>query len=248
MPKKVEERETAQLLHPVETQRASEAIYGQIKTLVIQGQLKPGDRLPSERSLMEVMGRSRPTIREALRMLEREGLIRTVPGGSGAVVQQPSTDTVTQSLDTMLQVGRVSLEELGEFRMHNDVAVARWAAQRRTQADLDALREILEQMERCIQARDWEGFFALDPQFHCRLAYAGKNTVAAIMSQVLSELSNPISMKKILNQPEHDREKQALSILDMHRQIFGAVCSGHPQAAEDAMALHIRSFVDDNDR
>ena len=86
----------------------------------------------------------------------------------------------------------------------------------------------------------------MDPQFHYQLAYAGKKTVAAIMSQVLSQLSNPTSMKKFQNQPEHDREKQALNILDMHRQIFGAVCSGHPQAVEDAMALHIRSFVDDN--
>lgn len=246
MPKKTNERETAQLLRPVETQRASEAIYEQIKTLIVQGQLRPGDRLPSERSLMEVMGRSRPTVREALRMLEREGLIRTIPGGSGAVVQEPSTDIVAQSLDTMLQVGRVSLSELGEFRLHNDVAVARWAAQRRSQKDIDALSDCLDKMERCIQNKDWEGFIDLDPEFHCLLAYAGKNTVAAIMSQVLSQLSNPISIKRFSSQPADDTEKQALNILDMHRRIFDAVCTGYPQQAEEAMTFHIQTFVDDN--
>lgn len=246
MRKKDDSRETAQLLHPVETQRASEAIYDQIKALIVEGQLKPGDRLPSERSLMEAIARSRPTIREALRMLEREGLIHTVPGGSGAVVQQPSADIVTQSLDTMLQVGGVSLEELGEFRLHNDVAVARWAAQRRTQSDIETLQDILDQMEQCIQSKDWEGFLALDPEFHCQLAYAGRNVVAAIMSQVLSQLSNPISVKHILEQPASGTEKQILNIWDMHKRIFDAVCAGCPQKAAEAMAYHIQDFVNDN--
>lgn len=246
MPKKTSKQEAALLLHPVEIQRASEAIYEQIKTLIVQGQLKPGDRLPSERSLMEVMGRSRPTVREALRMLEREGLIRTIPGGSGAVIQTLSTDLVAESLDTMLQVGRVSLMELGEFRLHNDVAVARWAAQRRTQSDVDALSACLIKMEQCIQNKDWEGFIGLDPEFHCLLAYAGKNTVAAVMSRVLSQLSNPISIKRFSNQSESDTEKQVLNILDMHRRIFDAVRDGCPQKAEETMAFHIQTFVNDN--
>ncbi len=246
MQKKADSSQTAQLLRPVETQRASAAIYEQIKNLILQGQLKPGDRLPSERSLMEVMGRSRPTIREALRMLERDGFIHTVPGGSGAVVQQPSTDLVVQSLDAILQVGKVTLVELGEFRMHNDVAVARWAAQRRTQSDIDALKDILDRMEQCIQTKNWEGFLALDPEFHCQLAYAGKNTVSAIMSRVLSQLSNPISVRHILDQPESGTEKQILNIWDMHNRIFDAVCEGHPQKAAEAMAYHIQDFVNDN--
>lgn len=246
MPKKTNERETAQLLRPVETHRASEAIYEQIKELIVQGQLKPGDRLPSERSLIEVMGRSRPTVREALRMLEREGFIRTIPGGSGAVVQQLSTDIVAQSLDTMLQVGQVTLTELGEFRINNDVTVARWAAQRRTQSDIDALKSILDQMEQCIQRRDWEGFLELDPEFHYQLACAGKNTVSAIMSRVLSQLSTPISVKHILGQSERGTEQQILNIWDMHKRIFEAVRDGYPQKAAEAMASHIQDFVNDN--
>lgn len=246
MTKKAENGNAANLLRPVETQRASEAIYGQIKELIIQGQLNPGDRLPSERSLMELVGRSRPTVREALRMLEQDGFIRTIPGGSGAIVQQLSINSVAQSLDTMIQAGKVSLMELGEFRMHNDVAVARWAAQRRTQSDLDALQDILDNMRHCLDEKDWSGFIALDPKFHCQLAYAGKNTVAAIMSQVLSQLSNPITTQHIMSQPEPAAKNQMQGILDMHQRIFEAVRAGYPQAAADAMAYHIRTFVDDN--
>ena len=63
----------ANLFRPVETKRASEAIFDQIKDLIMRGKLRPGDRLPSERSMIEMFQRSRPTIREALRMLERAG-------------------------------------------------------------------------------------------------------------------------------------------------------------------------------
>ncbi|MCI8477069.1 MAG: FadR family transcriptional regulator [Oscillospiraceae bacterium] len=246
MSKEKTDREAMPLLRPVETQRASEAIYEQIKTLIVQGKFKPGDRLPSERALMELMNRSRPTIREALRMLERAGFIHTTPGGTGAVVQQPSPDIVIQSLDAMLQIGKVSLEELGEFRLHNDVAVARWAAQRRTQTDIDTLSEILTESERLIQAKNWEGFMDQDPAFHSSLARAGKNEVAAIMSHVLSTLSNPITLSTFWNQTPDAIGKQSLSILKMHRNIFDAVCSGDPHAAEDAMTVHILAFVKDN--
>ena len=145
----------AALMQPVKTQSASEAIYEQIKDLILQGKLKPGDRLPTERALIQLLSRSRPTIREALRMLGRDGFIRTVPGGSGgAIVQMPTTNMVTQNLDAMLQIGNVTKAELGEFRLHNDAMVAGWAAQRRSSADLEALEAILNETDRAIQDMD----------------------------------------------------------------------------------------------
>ena len=74
-------------LRPVQTKRASEEIYEQIKQLIIKGEIHPGERLPSERKMMDMMHRSRPTIREAMRMLERDGYIKIYSGSSGAVVQ-----------------------------------------------------------------------------------------------------------------------------------------------------------------
>ena len=74
---------------PVVTQKACGIIYDQIRSMIVAGDLSPGDKLPSERALMSMMQRSRPTIREALRMLENAGLIQIIPGG-GAVVREPS--------------------------------------------------------------------------------------------------------------------------------------------------------------
>ena len=118
---------------PVKTRRASEEIYLQLREFILSGQLKPGDRLPSERAMMAQLNRSRPTIREALRMLEQGGYIASTHG-AGAVVQEPSLHGVEEPLAEMIQLNQISLQELGEYRLNNDSTIAMWAAQRRSAA------------------------------------------------------------------------------------------------------------------
>ena len=96
---------------PAVTHKASEVIYDQIRNMITNDELQPGDRLPSERSLMEMLQRSRPTIREALRMLENAGLIRIVPGG-GAIVQEPPASSVQQPLESLMAMHHVTNKEL----------------------------------------------------------------------------------------------------------------------------------------
>ena len=76
----MEQPSSKALFTPAKTQRASEAIYNQIYPKIISGELRPGDRLPPERELAEMFQRSRPVVREALRMLQQEGLIETAVG------------------------------------------------------------------------------------------------------------------------------------------------------------------------
>lgn len=232
-------------LRPVQTQRASEAIYEQIKELIISGQFKPGDRLPSERALIDMLQRSRPTIREALRMLEREGFIRTVPGTNGAIVQELSTDGVTQSLEVMLQTSRVTLDELSEYRAHNDVAVARWAAQRADKSDIAALHETLDNCRLLMEVGDYPAFVAQDAVFHGQLALAGKNQVSYIISQVMSRLVEPMMLKALERQNVQGRGNMCQRIMSMHQTIFDAVCSGDPDKAAQAMVRHIETFGGD---
>ena len=100
-------------LQPVQTRRASEEIYNQIRQLILDGEIHPGERLPSERKMMDMMHRSRPTIREAMRMLEREGYIKIYSGSSGAVVQEINVDNAVQSLE-MKEILQRSENVLGE--------------------------------------------------------------------------------------------------------------------------------------
>ena len=69
-------------LQPVQTRRASEEIYNQIRQLILDGEIHPGERLPSERKMMDMMHRSRPTIREAMRMLEGKVILRFIPAAA----------------------------------------------------------------------------------------------------------------------------------------------------------------------
>ena len=132
---------------PIGDRRASEAIYEQLRELITSGTLRPGDRLPSERAMMEQLHRSRPTIREALRMLEQGGYVASTHGASGAVVQELTIDGVEQPLTAMLRLNQISLEELGEYRAVNDGTIAGWAALRRSEADL-------ADMEACLLAAE----------------------------------------------------------------------------------------------
>ena len=138
---------------PIGGGRASEAIYDQLRELITSGVLKPGDRLPSERAMMEQLHRSRPTIREALRMLEQGGYVASTHGASGAVVQELTIDGVEQPLSAMLQLNQISLEELGEYRAVNDGTIAGWAARRRTDEDLAALDSCLTAAEQALGDR-----------------------------------------------------------------------------------------------
>ena len=229
-------------LHPVATQRASEAIYVQIKDLILSGAFRPGDRLPSERALMETLQRSRPTIREALRMLEHSGLIRTAAGASGATVCAPGTDGVEESLMVMLQTGRVTVSELTEYRLVNDTAVARWAALRRTEADLARLAALLSDADTLRQERRFEAFIGRDAAFHRDLANAGGNTVAALLSQILSRLSEPKTLEGMRKLPDPEKEGMCQRIQAMHTEIFAAVRAADADRAEAAMRRHILAF------
>ena len=111
---------------PVKTRRASEEIYLQLREFILSGQLKPGDRLPSERAMMAQLNRSRPTIREALRMLEQGAISLQRHGAPGAVVQEPSLHGVEEPLAEMIHSIRFRCRSWVNHRLNNDSTIAMW--------------------------------------------------------------------------------------------------------------------------
>lgn len=231
------------MLRPVETKRASEAIYEQVKGLILNGELKPGDRLPSERNMMDLFQRSRPTIREALRMLERSGYIRAIAGSNGAVVLELNDKSLEENMEDALQVGKITLAELSEYRLTSEVATAAWAAKRRTQEDLDQMRALLDEMEAAIDSFD--GFTELDPQFHGLLAQAAKNKVSQVMNRTLSKLNRSFMLTKERSMLPEDRREMCRRIYQMHLDIYEAVRDGDVERSQAAMERHIRAFAAD---
>ena len=228
---------------PVETKRASEAIYEQIKERIISGDLKPGDRLPSERNMMELFRRSRPTIREALRMLERSGYIRTIPGSNGAVITSPNEKNMEESIEDALQIGQISLEEMREYRCVSEGATAQWAAERATDDEIKALEECLAKMAEIIE--DHDKFIDMDAQFHALLASAAKNRVSVTMNTTLNKLSRTFVKRKMSDLSAEDRSTMGIYVHKMHVEIFEAVKAHDVEKARAAMDKHLNSFYFD---
>ena len=231
------------MLHPVETKRASEAIYEQVKELILTGDLKPGDRLPSERNMMELFRRSRPTIREALRMLERSGYIRAIAGSNGAVVLEPDDKNLEENMEDALQVGQISLAELSEYRSSSEATTVTWAARRRTDADLEAMEALLREMDGCMD--HFEQFVNMDPQFHGLLAKAGKNGVSVVMNRTLSKLNRSFVINKSRSLSPEQLREMAQRISRMHWAIYEAIRARDEERSRQAMEEHLRAFAAD---
>lgn len=231
---------------PAVTKRASEIIFDQIKDMILRGELQPGNRLPSEKNLMDMFGRSRPTIREALRMLEREGYIRAIAGSSGAVVLAPDSTTISQSIAEALQIGRIDLAEMSEYRRISEAATVTWACERRTEEDIRTLREYLNKMAEHLN--DASTFSSMDPKFHGLIAAAGKNSVSVLMSQTLSSTNQNfflVSLAKIAPSSAAEQAVMLQRVHEQHEAIFEAIRDGDAQAGRAAMEKHLNSFLDD---
>ena len=233
----------ANLFRPVETKRASEAIFEQIRELIIRGELQPGDRLPSERNMIEMFQRSRPTIREALRMLERAGYIRTVAGSNGAVVMAPNDKNLENSLTDALSIGHIPLEQLAEYRTASEAVTAAWAAQRRTDEDIRAMESMLTKMAECLD--NYEQSVDLDPDFHGLIAKAAKNSVSVIFNRTFSRLNRTFMNKRLAAMSSKEQLEMCRRIHQMHETIFAAIKAGDAEGASAAMRLHLTAFRDD---
>lgn len=225
---------------PAVTKRASEIIVDQIRERILRQELKPGDRLPSERNMMEMFQRSRPTVREALRMLERSGYIRTIAGSNGAVVLEPDNHNIQKSIQEAIQIRQVDLRELSEYRSINEVATVTWACLRRTEEDLRKLRDCLDRMDGT--HLDPAAFIALDSEYHSLIAAASKNTVSLLMIQPLSNLIQTFIRAKLATMTPSDQTDMLIRGIRIHEEIYRAIEQRDVELAREKMQKHLDEF------
>ncbi|TFZ02830.1 FadR family transcriptional regulator [Ramlibacter henchirensis] len=169
--------------------RVFESISEDIRARVASGQLKPGDRLSSERDLAEHYGASRPAVREALRSLERGGVIEQRKGPKGGTfIRQADHGQVTQSLNDAITFGGVSIESLTESRTIVLSEVVRLACERGTDADFDRMEASIALTEERGRLGDHEGRRVQLLDFYQLLGQATRNEVMVILVSVLTDL------------------------------------------------------------
>ena len=149
-------------------------IIHQIRTLISSGELKPGERLPSERKLAEQLGKSRGQVREALSKLEFYGILKTVPQ-SGTVVTGIGIVALEGLITDVLKLEESDFHSLVETRVTLETRAAYLAAQRRSSDDIVVMANALEAYERKILNN--QEAVEEDLMFHIKIAEASKNIV-----------------------------------------------------------------------
>jgi GntR family transcriptional repressor for pyruvate dehydrogenase complex len=207
---------------------------------VREGDFSAAMRLPAERALAESLGVSRSTVREAIARLVSKGVLETRRGSGIYVVQRPRPALAAPWVQLLDGHAPVRTETL-EFRLVFECAAARFAAQRSTQGELERLRTILSRMRDAVMAKDVDIEAVTDAEFHTALAAAAHNRMLEqFYASVIAMLREHIAANTFdatLNNA--NAETQAAMRLAQHESIYFAVRDRNPDAAQQAMLVHI---------
>ncbi|MEO6394337.1 MAG: FadR/GntR family transcriptional regulator [Devosia sp.] len=209
-------------------------MVGRILDLVRSGNLKPGDRLPPERELIEIFSIGRPGLREALRSLATLGVIESRHGG-GAFITDLNTRRLLAPLDLVLSLSPSTLADSIECRMLVECEAVRRATGNLGAKDLTELEEMMR--AHAAVADDFVGFRILDSRFHSKIYGLAQNAVLERIAESLYNIG--LDRRRMVMNQAGQIEKSTRD----HQRIFNALKKGDPDAAVAAMEIHLRHIA-----
>ena len=220
----------------IEHSRTADEVVQQIESLILEGVLRVGDRLPGERELARQFEVSRPILRDALKALEARGLVVTRPGGGthvadviGEVFAPPVMELITQH--------RKAAADYLEYRREVEGIAAEFAARRATDEDRALLTAIIRRMEAAHASGDFEEEVAIDVEFHNTIGECAHNIV---LLHTLRSCYRLLSDGVFLSRTVIYRTPAAQEVLlAQHRAIYEAVVAGDAAGAKQAAREHI---------
>jgi GntR family transcriptional regulator, transcriptional repressor for pyruvate dehydrogenase complex len=221
------------LLKPVKQKKISDQVFDQIRELIFRGNLKPGDKLMPERDVAQTMDVSRTSVRSAITRLVTMGLVEHQQG-KGTFVVNPSHRNENPFATAMIEQD-ATIYDLLEVRMGLECMAASLAAKRADAADISAMEQSIEEMEKAIM-QDRLGTQA-DTSFHMAVAYATKNPLhIQVMRNFYDYLFHGIreSLQSLYEDP-----KNIEVILSQHRGIMSAIINRDQDKAFKNMQKHI---------
>jgi DNA-binding FadR family transcriptional regulator len=202
----------------------------QIRSLIGSGEIGVGERLPAERDLAERLGVSRPTVREALIVLEVEGLVQ-IRMGSGVYVNSRSI----AGSNVLAADDSEGPFEILQARCLIESAIAEEAARRVEPAIIERIDQILHEMESALESP--ERALALDRAFHTAIADIIGNSALNVFTGLIYDKRSSPFFEKLASYFEGPHTWRAA--LDEHRVIRDALAAGDPAAAREAMRMHL---------
>jgi DNA-binding FadR family transcriptional regulator len=216
---------------PLHVAPAYAAVVDRLRRSIALGVVLPGEKLPPERTLAENLGVSRVTVREALRVLQGEGLIVTKRGGTGGAV----ITSREFSLERIRREFRPQIDHVFEYRLAVEAMAARLAAERRDDADIGHL---VANQEALVASEDIGAFRRADSAFHLAIADASRNPM---LRQSIEDARTIIFDSFDVLPYRVLRESSAAG----HAAIIAAIEGGRTDAASDAMADHLHQAHDE---
>ena len=206
-------------------------IIDSIRSLMQEGTLKAGDKLPSERELAEKFQVSRVPVREALKILEYIGVVQHIPG-QGMFIRSINVEDLIDTINFALLTPEKSIDDLFETREATELQATRLAASRRTEADLASMERAIREMEREIE-EDKDGSKP-SLEFHTAIVRASKNKVLYQIHSFLLDLLE-LSRQKTLSSKERRMES-----LRYHKAILQKIAEQDEEGSAQIMLEHLR--------
>ncbi len=214
----------------------SQQVAEQIRQLILSGQLKPEERLPSERGLSQQFGVSRTAIREAIKILRAAGLVR-IRLGVGTFVAEPDQNILQGPLGDLPEPETKKIEDLMQVRAVLEPAIAALAAKNATQEQVQRLDKALLEMEQNLS--DGRKYIEADNLFHIALANASNNLVFELLENSIVDLFQESRRLAVSNPGATERARK------LHERVFHAIQARDPDAAYIAMEKHMQQTVED---
>ncbi|WP_028109432.1 FadR/GntR family transcriptional regulator [Ferrimonas futtsuensis] len=220
---------------PIKQKKASEEVFEQLRLAIFDGKFVVGDKLPSERELIESFQVSRTVVREAVKGLEASGLVQIKQGATGgAFVKEMNFEVVSSACHDLFFLGRMSFDEICETRFVIEPQVARLAARHCTPEIAEQLlaaeaeeAEVLQYPE-TVHARQ---------KVHVILADACENRLLGAMAKSMLDLVSNITFK-------FEPDTNEIHPPGLHKRIVEAVIARDEDAAEAAMKEHLGTFLE----
>jgi GntR family transcriptional repressor for pyruvate dehydrogenase complex len=228
--------------------KTAELIAGHLRRQIVRGDLKPGETLPPEMHLMEQFGVSRPTLREAFRILETESLIGVRRGArGGAQVLEPDPMVAARHVGLLLQLQGTTVQDVYEARLVTEPVCARMLAETRTEADLDDLRAVVTELERVVKGwieatPDLSTWSGTTYRFHELILQRCGNKTLAVQGAVLADIVNTHLQQSIaqgMSQTEDEQPARFEKTIRSYKKLLKLVEARDGEGAEKHWRSHM---------
>ncbi len=224
-------------LEPIRVPKSSDVLADQLRRHILKGDLPPGEFLPTERDLVRQTGLSRGSVREALRLLEAEGLVATRPGrAGGSVARQPGDESLAKYVSLFVHGRGITLMDLLQTRATIEPSLAALAARNRTAEELQELDACTRRVEEAFD--DVPRYLAENVKWHCAIASASHNELLRAFMVAISSTIYRASAIQDFATPDI-----RTVVIKAHRRILGAISERDAEAAHRRMARHLAALT-----